>query len=124
MNWYMAKIVFRIVCGEGNHQPQFDEQLRLIAADSQQEANEKAQNIGLREQNGFLNQDKQWVNWQFIGVSELSWLGDLKDGAELYYSITEPANANEYISFVQEKASRISRDTAHTTPMSAIKSTL
>ncbi|MEP7129294.1 MAG: DUF4288 domain-containing protein, partial [Chitinophagales bacterium] len=29
MNWYLAKIVFRIICGDGLHQPQFDEQLRL-----------------------------------------------------------------------------------------------
>ena len=30
MKWYLAKIVYRIICGEGNHTPQFDEQLRLI----------------------------------------------------------------------------------------------
>ncbi|RYY10197.1 MAG: DUF4288 domain-containing protein, partial [Chitinophagaceae bacterium] len=27
MNWYLAKLIFRIVCGQGNHTPQFDEQL-------------------------------------------------------------------------------------------------
>ena len=34
MNWYLAKFVYRIVCGNGNHIPQFDEQLRLITADN------------------------------------------------------------------------------------------
>ena len=32
MNWYLSKLVFRIVCGDGQHRAQFDEQLRLIAA--------------------------------------------------------------------------------------------
>jgi len=27
MNWYLAKLVFRIICGDGDHTPQFDEQL-------------------------------------------------------------------------------------------------
>ena len=33
MKWYLAKLVYRIICGEGNHKPQFDEQLRLIYAE-------------------------------------------------------------------------------------------
>ncbi|MFA6946933.1 MAG: DUF4288 domain-containing protein, partial [Pedobacter sp.] len=33
MNWYVAKLIFRITCRNGNHQPQFDEQLRLISAE-------------------------------------------------------------------------------------------
>ena len=45
MNWYMAKIVFRIICGEGHHTPQFDEQLRLIGATNEEEAFEKAKAI-------------------------------------------------------------------------------
>ena len=24
MNWFLAKIIFRIVCGNGDHAPQFD----------------------------------------------------------------------------------------------------
>ena len=50
MNWYMAKIVYQIICGEGNHKPQFDEQLRLIEAPTENEALRKAQEIGQREQ--------------------------------------------------------------------------
>ena len=38
MNWYLTKIVYQIICGEGNHTAQFDEQLRLIAADDEQRA--------------------------------------------------------------------------------------
>ena len=38
MNWYLAKLVFRIICGEGNHAAQFDEQLRLVNAFTKEEA--------------------------------------------------------------------------------------
>ena len=37
MNWYIAKIVFRI-CNEGSQHLQFDEHIRLIAADNFDEA--------------------------------------------------------------------------------------
>ena len=36
MNWFLAKIVYRIVCGKGEHTPQFDEQLRLIGAEDEE----------------------------------------------------------------------------------------
>ena len=53
MNWYLTKIVFRIVCGEGKHTPQFDEQLRVIAADNKEEAFYKARAIGKDEEEFF-----------------------------------------------------------------------
>ena len=46
MNWYVAKIVFRIISGEGNHNAQFDEQLRLISAEDERQAFEKATVLG------------------------------------------------------------------------------
>ena len=33
MNWYLSKIVYQIICDQGLHRPQFDEQLRLIYAE-------------------------------------------------------------------------------------------
>ena len=41
MNWYLAKMVYRIICGDGNHTPQFDEQLRLIKAQDEFHAFQK-----------------------------------------------------------------------------------
>jgi hypothetical protein len=58
MNWYLSKIIFRIICGEGQHTPQFDEQLRLIAAANEEEAFDKAMAIGQREQDGFYNHEQ------------------------------------------------------------------
>ena len=38
MNWYMAKLIFRIVCGDGEHTAQFDEQLRLVMGITKEDA--------------------------------------------------------------------------------------
>lgn len=107
MNWYLAKIVFRIVCGDGNHTAQFDEQLRLISADKKEEAFLKAQLLGSREEEIFFNNNQQVVHWEFINVSELYKLSALIDGAELYSRIDEKENGDSYIQLVNEKALRI-----------------
>lgn len=103
MNWYMAKIVFRIVCGEGNHTPQFDEQLRLVAAENEEEAFVKAKAIGEKDEETFLNQKKQVVQWQFINVSELYKLS-LTDGAEMYSRVQETDHAANFIDAINKKA--------------------
>ncbi len=106
MNWYMAKIVYRIICGEGNHTPQFDEQLRLIEADSEVMAFEKAKAIGEKEQESFLNQKKQLVQWKFINVAELYGLS-LTDGAEMYSRVQETEHAGSFIDTINKRADHI-----------------
>jgi predicted RNA-binding protein with EMAP domain len=107
MNWYLAKMVFRIICGEGNHTAQFDEQLRLVSAGSKEEAFHKAQLMGVKEQEMFFNQNLQLVQWQFISVSELYQLNDLIDGAEVYSRIEEKENADAYLHIIHKKAEQI-----------------
>jgi hypothetical protein len=110
MEWYVAKIVFRIICGEGNHQPQFDEQLRLILAKSWKNALSKARELGLSQQDRFKNQQQQWVEWKFINVASLSRIGTLQDGFELHYQITEPDNADTYTEQIHQKAKYLASD--------------
>ena len=50
MNWYLAKIVFKIICGNGNHAAQFDEQLRLVNANTKMLALQKAIELGKSEE--------------------------------------------------------------------------
>ncbi|HEX7846909.1 MAG TPA: DUF4288 domain-containing protein [Chitinophagaceae bacterium] len=107
MNWYLAKIVYRIVCGEGKHLAQFDEQLRLIAAVNKEEAFLKAQSIGRKEEEAFFNSKEQLVKWEFINVSELYLLSELIDGAELYSRIEEKENADAYVYTVNQKAENL-----------------
>ena len=106
MNWFLAKITYQIICGDGDHTPQFDEQLRLIGAADEKEAFYKARSIGHNEQDTFYNQKQQMVQWVFINVSELNQL-DLVDGAELYSRITEQDHAGRYIDLIHLKAEDI-----------------
>lgn len=113
MNWYLAKMVFRIICGDGDHTPQFDEQLRLVQAGSKEEAFHKAQTLGMREEEMFFNQRQQLVQWQFISICELYRLNDLIDGAELYSRIEEKDNADSYMHIVYAKAEQIRFGNTH-----------
>ncbi|HEV3412619.1 MAG TPA: DUF4288 domain-containing protein [Puia sp.] len=107
MHWYLSKIIFRIICGEGNHTPQFDEQLRLIAAQDEDEAFRKAHTLGEKEQDRFYNQDHQLVQWKFINVAELYRLSGLLDGAEMYSRIQETDDPEGYIDLANRRADHI-----------------
>lgn len=107
MNWYLTKTVFQIICGDGDHTPQFDEQLRLISASSKEAAFNKAQNIGKREEETFYNRKQQLVRWEFINVSEIYKISELIDGAEIYSRIEERDNAEAYIHVINQKAENL-----------------
>ncbi|HUR67311.1 MAG TPA: DUF4288 domain-containing protein [Chitinophagaceae bacterium] len=113
MNWYLSKMVFRILCGDGSHTAQFDEQLRLITADSKEEAFHKAQSLGMRSEEIFFNQQAQLVRWQFISVSEIYLLQELIDGTELYSRVEEAPDADSYLKFVYAKAEQIRFGNTH-----------
>ena len=113
MNWFLAKIVFQIICGDGDHTAQFDEQLRLIHAEDEIKAFEKAQSMGEQEQEMFLNHDQHLVQWQFINVCELYKISALIDGAEVYSRVQESDNAEIYIEIVNRKAAHIQSNTTH-----------
>lgn len=113
MNWYLVKIVFRIVCGSGHHTPQFDEQLRLIAASGEDEALLKAKNMGEVVAEIFQNAGNEPVQWQFIAISELYKLSHWMDGAELYSAVKEVDNAESYISLITAKAASLKQESKY-----------
>jgi Domain of unknown function (DUF4288) len=108
MNWYLSKLVFRIICGDGLHKPQFDEQLRVIYAEDEFHAFQKARSIGERE--CMEEYIVRRVQWKFIDVSELLLLSDFIDGAEIYSKITEEENADLYIRNTQKRAVQLLQD--------------
>lgn len=111
MNWYVAKIIFRIVAGDGKHHAQFDEQLRLISAETKCQAFEKAVMLGHTHQEYFMNNEKHAVKWQFVNVAEVNPINGLEDGAELYYQIHETENADQYMAWANHKAALIELNT-------------
>lgn len=107
MKWYLAKIVYRIICGDGNHAAQFDEQLRLIEAEDDMHAFQKARIMGDGEEDNFMNEAKKPVQWKFIDVSELHALDNLNDGVELYSRICEEEDGVNYIKSVMNRAKHL-----------------
>jgi hypothetical protein len=107
MNWYLAKIVYRILCGTGNHRPQFDEQLRLVGAPDPDTAFNRAVEMGREEGKPFYNHQHELVQWQFIDVTELHRLDELVDGAELYSRVSEADDPEHYTVVAHERARRI-----------------
>ncbi|SKC44708.1 protein of unknown function [Ohtaekwangia koreensis] len=103
MNWYIAKIVFGITA-ENKDTKQFDEQLRLIEAETQEEAFLKSRMIGLSEEDSFVNDKNKMVKWEFINVSELVPIKRLEDGVEVYSRIHEMEEAKSYVNFIHQKA--------------------
>jgi hypothetical protein len=104
MNWYIAKIVFSITAENTDHKPQFDEQLRLISAETMEEAFFKARKLGLREEDTFLNDQRNKVKWEFINVAEIVPVRNFEDGMELYSQIHEADEAAPYIHTIHQKA--------------------
>ena len=104
MNWYIAKIVYEIICGDGDHCPQFDEQLRLVSATDLKSAYEKAYQIGQQEAVTFPNSQQQLVQWKFVEVPELLLLHQIIDGAEVYSRITEIDNPQSYRNMLHTRA--------------------
>jgi hypothetical protein len=107
MQWYLAKIVFRIISGDGNHTPQFDEQLRLIEACNDLEAFEQARTIGMQDQDLFENDNRSKVEWRFIDIAELRQFPGLVHGAEIYSRIMEEDDGSRYTEVIRKKAEHI-----------------
>ncbi len=111
MKWYLSKLVFHIICGDGAHTPQFDEQLRLIYAEDELHAFQKARTIGDRE--SMLLGDTKKVHWKFVDVSELYPVNDFIDGAEIYSKVREEEDAELYIRNTQKRAGQLLQNGLH-----------
>jgi len=107
MNWYIAKLIFQIESTEAKNQSQFDEQIRLIEAATEQEALQKSMSLGEQEQHILPDGSRNSVRWNFVHVTELFKLNQLADGAEIYYKITEPENPKRYLDSIAKKAKLI-----------------
>lgn len=114
MKWYLAKLVYRILCGDGRHTPQFDEQLRLINAENELHAFQKARSFGHREQDNFLNASDKPVLWKFIDVSEVHELSSLNDGVEIYSRISEEENGDIFTKLTLLRATHLQENFLHT----------
>jgi len=68
---------------------------------------EKAQQLGIKDQDNFKNDKKEKVSWKFIGVTELYSLSEMRDGNEFYSSIVEPTDELMYEEFINFKGKHL-----------------
>ncbi len=103
MNWYLAKLVYRFITGNGQHTPQFNEQLRVVEAEDSLHAFYKARQIGEQEtvkitSNGML------IQWQFVDVAALHHLSKSTDGAEVWSVMHQDEDAAVYEKHTKQQA--------------------
>ena len=116
MNWFIVKIVYEIICGDGRHTAQFDEQLRLLYAVSLADAFQQATAIGQQEALNFHNNKLQLVQWKFLAVPEVFPMVDLIHGAEIFSRIREVDHVQEYKQVLYARANRLSQNQATCQP--------
>lgn len=99
-NWYIAKLVCQIVCGDGRHRPQFEEQWRLIQASDSKVAATKAEAMIQSETLSTIAAMLP-VQWRFISLAELIPLQEMSDGQELISITREPYDQQSYLDHLQ-----------------------
>ena len=110
MNWYIAKLVYQIIYGDGIYTAQFSEQLRLVEATDEVHAFTKAQLIGHKEENTLYKETEALVRWKFIDVCELIPISEMADGAEILSQVSEPACAKVHLRNIKRQASQLLAD--------------
>ncbi len=104
MQRYLAKLMFNINIDNGNHDSQFDEQVRVIESHSMEDAFHKARAMGKKEEETFVNKDNKLVHWKFIDVADMYSLDTLKDGEQVYSSTHEKTDTTSFINYIRQKA--------------------
>ncbi|PBQ32549.1 hypothetical protein CNR22_12460 [Sphingobacteriaceae bacterium] len=107
MEKYLAKLMFNINIDNGNDESQFDEQIRIIESQNIESAFYKARVIGKKEEETFMNSDNQLVSWQFIDVSEVYPLQEVKDGEQIYSNSHKIKDTGSFIKFIRQKSMEI-----------------
>ena len=103
MKWFAVNCIYQVICGEGKHAPQFNEQTRLIQAVGQMEALDKARLNAVNFNPPFNNCKGEKVVWKFIGVGGISAVEELADGVEVSSSIVEPESVDQYLEALKHR---------------------
>lgn len=88
MKWYSAKIVYQITNNQ-NDIVQFDEQVRIINAINKELAYEIANQLGYINQEKVITDTGAILSWDFIAVTEVKRIEEVKHGAEVSSTIGE-----------------------------------
>lgn len=106
---FLAQICFQIEV-EGKKTVSFDNQWRLILADSKSEAIFLARELGLNEEQIFLNENEKKVHWKFMGVPEIIEIPELAHGVEIISQLVSPEDAKDYSNYIKLKSQDLALD--------------
>lgn len=87
MKTYTAQIIYRIKCGNTGTE-QYDEQWRLIIANDERDALNKAKEVGKQEEAMFVDRHGRPVEWAMIAIKDIHEI-DLQHGALLHSAVKE-----------------------------------
>ncbi len=87
MNAYTAQIIYRIEC-EGMPTDQYEEQWRLVYADSVEKALTEAREAGRKEESTFIDRQGRTMCWRILAVKDLQPI-ELKNGGLLFSMVRE-----------------------------------
>lgn len=99
MEWYLIKVCFRVIYGNGNHKAQFNEQVRLVTTGNMAEAVEKLKRIAVIEAQDIICP----VKWQLVAVTEVMAISEAADGAEISSVFLETDDADEFMYLLKKK---------------------
>lgn len=88
MRSFTAQIIYRIEC-EGLPTDQYEEQWRLVYAESEATALQEARNAGKNEEATFIDRHGRTICWRMLAVKDLQPV-ELKNGGLLFSMVREP----------------------------------
>ncbi len=97
MKWFCTKLVFQIQIESVNVSHQFDESIRMISAETIEEAYNKSYQLGIESQSSFFNLQGQQVDWKFIDVATIFEIENFSDGMEIFAVTIEETEPDRYI---------------------------
>lgn len=92
MAHYICKLQFSIVVSNASLAEQFEEQIILVEAGTREEAYQKALACGRQNEDEFVNNNRNYVRWELIGITHLFQLNALTDGAVLFSELRDDYN--------------------------------
>jgi len=88
--WFSAKLLFQSNVDDGqNLSPLYEESIRLIEADTEDEARSKSEQLGKNEEHDYKNESGHTVKWNFVEVMEIQDLceSNIYDGMEVFSTL-------------------------------------
>ena len=81
--WYSVNLLFKGSREASDSEPLWEETIRLVEAETEADAQRKAEAIALRDETSYSTRGDR-VSWRFDRVERVCAIEDLKDGCELF----------------------------------------